>query len=66
MKIKMITSQHRNDFSADMECEHCGHVDKLTTGYNDAFYHERVIPAMHCTGCGLNRAGEKRLTEVSA
>lgn len=60
MQIKKITSQHRNDFSADMECEHCGHVDKLTTGYNDAFYHERVIPAMHCTECGKNRAGDLR------
>lgn len=65
MQIKRITSQHRNDFNADMECEHCGHVEKLKDGYNDAFYHERVIPAMHCTECGKNRAGELRKTEAA-
>lgn len=57
MKIKQRTWQHRNDFSALMECEHCGHVQKLTSGYDDNFYHDRVIPAMHCSGCGKNRAG---------
>lgn len=65
MKIKKITSQHRNDFSADMACEHCGHIHKLTSGYNDHYYHAAVIPAMHCQKCGLNRAGEKRVAEVS-
>lgn len=58
MKIKEILNHHRNDFTATMECEHCGHVQKLTTGYNDAYYHDRVIPAMTCGGCGKNRAGE--------
>lgn len=27
MKIQKITSQHRRDFSAIMECEHCGHTE---------------------------------------
>ena len=58
MKITKILSQHRNDFTASMECEHCGEPQKLTTGYDDGYYHERVIPAMHCGGCGRNRAGE--------
>lgn len=30
MKIKEITSQHRRDFYAVYECEHCGDE---TTGY---------------------------------
>lgn len=58
MKIKEITSEHRNDFSATMECEHCGRTQKLTTGYHDNYYHTRVIPAMNCNWCGKNRAGE--------
>ena len=58
MRIQKIDSQHRNDFSATMVCEHCGRTRFLTTGYDDYNYHERVIPAMHCQGCGKNRAGE--------
>lgn len=58
MRIKEITSQHRNDFRADMECEHCGHVQKLTSGYDDDNYHDRVIPnRLHCNSCGKNRHG---------
>jgi DNA repair exonuclease SbcCD ATPase subunit len=58
MRIKAFLTQHRNDFTATMECEHCGHAQKLTTGYDDRNYHERVIPSMHCPSCGKNRAGE--------
>ena len=58
MKIKQVTWQHRNDFVADMECEHCDDKSKLASGYNDAYYHDKVIPAMHCAVCGLNRSGE--------
>ena len=58
MKIKKITSEHRNDFSAVIECEHCGGTAKLTSGYHDNYYHAHVIPAMTCQACGKNRAGE--------
>lgn len=58
MKIKDILSTHRNDFTAIMECEHCSSTQRLGSGYNDGFYHERVIPAMTCNSCGRNRAGE--------
>ena len=52
MKIKKITSQHRRDFSADMKCEFCGHEEKLSSGYDDDFYHQKVIPAQKCGSCG--------------
>lgn len=58
MKIQQITSQSRFDFMAIMECEHCGNTHRLTTGYDDDFYHAKVIPAMTCTACGKNRAGD--------
>jgi len=57
MKIKQITSQYRNDFSAVMVCEHCQHEQKLTSGYDDDYYHLSVIPAMKCESCGCDREG---------
>ncbi len=57
MTIKKITFSLRRDFSAIMECEHCQHTQKITSGYDDAYYHERVIPVMTCQKCGKNRAG---------
>jgi len=52
MRIKEITSQHRRDFTAIMECEHCGHNEVDNSGYDDAFYHQNVIPNMKCDKCG--------------
>lgn len=57
MRIKLITFQMGNDFAAVMECEHCQATQKLSSGYNDSFYHQQVIPAMTCKSCGKNRAG---------
>lgn len=64
MKIKTILGEYRNDFSAVMECEHCGHTAKLTDGYYDNHYHARVIPAMSCKECGKNRAGDFAHTDA--
>jgi hypothetical protein len=58
MRILEITHQHRNDFEAVMLCEHCGHKQKLGSGYHDQHYHTKVIPAMTCEQCKRNRAGE--------
>lgn len=52
MKIKQIISQHRRDFRADYECEHCGHIEKNLGGYDDANFHQNVIPKMKCKQCG--------------
>ena len=60
MKIKEILSEHGNDFTAMMECEHCGTEKKNPYGYHDNNYHARVIPSMHCPSCDKNRAGELR------
>ena len=50
MKIKEITSQHRRDFRAVYVCEHCGH-EHNGTGYDDANFHQNVIPQMPCGEC---------------
>ena len=52
MKIKTILTQHRRDFTATLECEHCGATQTLSGGYDDAFYHTNVIPSIHCQSCG--------------
>lgn len=51
MKIKTILSQHRRDFTATYECQHCGYTTQ-GQGYDDAYFHETVIPAMKCASCG--------------
>lgn len=51
MKIKTIESQSRRDFYAIYECEHCGHT-KRSSGYDDAYFHNEVIPKMKCEQCG--------------
>lgn len=56
MKIKEIISQSRRDFTAIYECEHCGKTEK-GSGYDDANFHQNVIPNMVCGNCGL-KTGE--------
>lgn len=51
MRIKEIISQHRRDFEVIFECEHCGHTE-TKNGYDDANYHQNVIPTMKCPECG--------------
>jgi hypothetical protein len=55
MKIKKITFEMGNDFSAIMECEHCHATQNLTSGYHDNYYHTKVIPDMVCRSCGKRR-----------
>ena len=56
MRIKEITHQHRRDFTAVYECEHCGYT-KTGSGYDDAYFHNTVVPNMVCPACG-KKAGE--------
>ena len=51
MKIKKILSQDRRDFQAIYECEHCGHECR-GYGYDDANFHQNVIPKTVCGECG--------------
>lgn len=51
MRIKEIISQHRRDFRAIYECEHCGD-EYEGSGYDDANFHENVIPNIECSKCG--------------
>ena len=51
MRIKEIISQHRRDFTALYECEHCGEVYKMD-GYDDANFHNNIITSFKCRECG--------------
>ena len=59
MKIKKRYPQHRRDFYAVYECEHCGH-EKYGSGYDDNNFHKNVIPAMKCEKCGKTAAKNYR------
>lgn len=51
MIIKEIKNQHRRDFTAVYKCEHCGDEHE-GSGYDDANFHQNVVPAMKCRKCG--------------
>jgi len=53
MKIQKITRQHRRDFWAIYECEGCGATEN-GEGYDDAYFHQNVVPKMVCKACGKN------------
>ena len=59
MRIKQILSRNRRDFLAVFECEHCQAQEKQS-GYDDAFFHNTVIPAMECGVCGKAASGDYR------
>lgn len=52
MKIAEITSQYRRDLTLILECESCGHMEENVSGYDDANYHQNVIPKRKCEECG--------------
>ncbi len=56
MKITKMYDQHRRDFWFDAECEHCGHVVKNQGGYDDANFHQNVMPKRECPECGRTSA----------
>jgi len=51
MRIKEIITQHRRDFTAIYECEHCGFTKKMS-GYDDDHFHRYVVPKLVCEKCG--------------
>ncbi len=51
MHIDKIITQHRRDFTAEYKCGNCGAVE-TKSGYDDAYFHTSVIPAMKCKACG--------------
>lgn len=59
MRIKEITSQHRRDFRAIYECQHCEHTHE-GVGYDDQHFHANVVPEMVCPKCGKKAPSDYR------
>ena len=59
MKIETILSQNRRDFYAIYKCEHCGHTEK-SSGYDDSYFHSKVLPSIKCGECGKKASDEYR------
>lgn len=59
MKIKEIISQSRRDFTAIYICEHCEH-EYTGNGYDDANFHNNVIPDKICPKCGKRAKDDYR------
>ena len=60
MKIKKIIHQSRRDFDAIFECEHCEETYEIRGNYDDAYYHESVIPTIKCKKCGKTSPDDYR------
>ena len=59
MRIKEIKSQNRRDFYAIFKCEHCGYTEERS-GYDDEYFHRKVIPDMVCPKCGKKASDNYR------
>jgi uncharacterized CHY-type Zn-finger protein len=59
MKIKRIISQHRRDFKAIYICGHCN-KEVTAGGYDDAHFHNNVIPMMECPSCKKREGDDYR------
>jgi len=55
MYIKTMINQNRRDFNAVYKCEDCGH-EETKSGYDDANFHDNVIPKMKCKNCKKSRS----------
>lgn len=65
MHIKHKTRQHRRDFTAVYACAHCEH-EQRGSGYDDAYFHEHVIPQMSCKACHRTGGGPASTPDVLA
>ena len=52
MKITNTYNWNRRDFCYDAKCEHCGHQQKESGGYDDSNYYNNVVPDLKCNACG--------------
>lgn len=65
MFLKKKIRQHRRDFTAIYACPYCD-AEKEADGYDDAYFHERVIPKMQCPQCGKTGGGPQSAPDVPA
>lgn len=59
MKIIKTYNWNRRDFSYDAQCEHCGHIEKDRSGYDDSNYYNNVMPDTKCEICNESSNSKK-------
>lgn len=59
MQIVNTFNWNRRDFSYEAKCEHCGHIETHSGGYDDSNYYNNVVPAMKCGNCGESSNSKK-------
>jgi len=65
MRIQTIETRSRRDFHAIYICEHCGVTDR-GGGYDDANFHENVIPNMTCRSCKKSSGHQASVATIPA
>ena len=61
MKIIRQYNWNRRDFCYDMKCEHCDHIVKNRSGYDDDNYYNNVMPQIKCPKC--NESSDSKQSE---
>lgn len=65
MRLIHKTSQYRRDFNGILKCQNCNHKQELKGGYDDAYYHQKVIPAIKCKKCDKS-SNDLNITETTS
>lgn len=59
MQVVKVVWRYHNDYSADLQCEHCGNIQRGGGLYADENYYFNVLPALYfCNKCGRNGHGQ--------
>ena len=70
MKITEIIGQNYMDFSAIVQCEHCGDRGIYTACEDTPRWHQHTLPNRKCTECGKSsndpRTTDQPTTDVLA
>lgn len=64
MKVVRAYDFFNNDCTMDTQCEHCGHISKDMSAYNDSYYRNEVVPKRFCSVCGKNAEGKLEIKKL--
>lgn len=66
MHLIKKTYQHRRDFAGIFACAHCGNEELIDNCYDDAHFHENVIPGWECKKCKKTGGGIETRPSIPA
>lgn len=65
MELLRKTNQSRRDFDGILKCQFCGHEEVLKGGYDDEYYHNKVIPSFVCKECNKSTISENDVVRAT-